>query len=163
LVLIVGSLALLGLALWPAAVAADQKLTKKDMPAPVLAAFEKAYPSATVKGYGKEVEKGKTFYEIESVNGGNSLDISYLPDGTVAEIEQGVTEGDLPAPVKDAVAKKHPDGKIEKAEKATRGAVVQYDVKIATGNAKVEMSIDPTGKVISEKTLGGAKKPTAKA
>ena len=149
--LLVGSLAVLGLALFPVAVAADKKLEKKDMPAPVLAAFEKAYPSATVKGYGKEVEKGKTYYEIESVDGGRTLDVSYLPDGTVAEIEKGVTEGNLPAPVKDAVAKKHPDGKIEKAEKTTRGAVVQYDVKIATGKTKVEMSIDPTGKVISEK------------
>jgi len=149
--LLVGSLAVLGLALFPVAVAADKKLEKKDMPAPVLAAFEKAYPSATVKGYGKEVEKGKTYYEIESVDGGRTLDVSYLPDGTVAEIEKGVTEGNLPAPVKDAVAKKHPDGKIEKAEKATRGSVVQYDVKIATGKTKVEMSIDPTGKVISEK------------
>ena len=68
----VGSLAVVALALCPATVAGDQKLEKKDVPAAVITAFEKAYPGAAVKGYGKEVEKGKTHFEIESVDGGKT-------------------------------------------------------------------------------------------
>jgi hypothetical protein len=37
-----------------------------------------------------------------------------------------------------------------------------YDVKIVAGKSRVEMSVDPAGKVISEKNLSGAKKATGK-
>ncbi len=158
----VGALAMCGLVLDPSNVAADEKLAKKDVPAPVLSSFEKAYPGATVKGYGKEVEKGKTCFEIESVEGGKTRDLLYLPDGTVVEIEEGVAESELPAAVKGAIASKHPGGRIEKAERTTRGAAVQYDVRIAAGKGRIEMSVDPAGKVLSEKHLGAATKPAEK-
>ncbi len=159
---LVGAVAACGLAIGASRVAADERLGKKDVPAPVLQAFQKAYPGATVKGYGKEVEKGKTCFEIESVEGGKTRDLLYLPDGTVVEIEEGVAESELPAAVKGAIASKHPGGRIEKAERNTRGAAVQYDVRIAAGKGRIEMSVDPAGKVLSEKHLGAATKPAEK-
>ncbi|MCX6561361.1 MAG: hypothetical protein NTZ26_12710, partial [Candidatus Aminicenantes bacterium] len=65
----------LGLALVLAGVAAAQDKPKpaavdlKILPPAVLKAFQAAYPKAVIKGASKEVEKGVTQYEVESVDG----------------------------------------------------------------------------------------------
>jgi hypothetical protein len=51
------------------AFAQEAKIKEKDVPPAVIATFKSAYPNATVRGYAKETEKGKTFYEIESKDG----------------------------------------------------------------------------------------------
>jgi hypothetical protein len=132
------------------ALAQEKKVAKKNLPAPVLSAFLKAYPKAMIKAASKENEEGRTYFEIESVDGKVKRDLLYLPDGTVAEIEESVAAADLPAPVKAAVVAKHPKGKIVKAEKSTRGAVVTYDVVVRSGKTAVEMSLDPAGNVLRE-------------
>jgi hypothetical protein len=131
--------------------AGEKKIAKKDLPAPVMAAFQKAYPKATIKGASTEVEEGKTYYEIESLDGKVKRDLLYLADGTVAEIEETVSPADLPPQVKAAVTDKYPKGKIGKAEMVTRGAVAAYEVVVKSGKTTVEMSIDPAGKVLKEK------------
>jgi hypothetical protein len=130
--------------------AQEKKITKKDVPVAVLSAFEKAYPKAKVKGYSTETEDGKTYFEIESMQGKMNLDASYLPDGTVAEIESGVAVKNLPIPVKDAVKAKYPKGKIDKAEQKTVGAVVTFEIKVKVGKSIVGLEIDPSGKIIKE-------------
>lgn len=140
------------------AFAQEKKITQKELPAPVLASFQKTYPHATIKGVGKETENGKTYYEIESVDGKTNRDLLYLADGTVAEIEETVAAADLPASVKSAVTAKYPSGKIQKAEKTTRGSTITYDVRVDVGNTKHEMSIDAGGKVIKETNAGSKNK-----
>jgi hypothetical protein len=139
------------------ALAQEKKITKKDLPVPVLSSFQKAYPKATIKGLSTETEEGKTYFEIESVDGKVKRDLLYLADGTVAEIEETVAAADLPAPVKAAVAAKHPKGKIAKVEKVTRGGVVSYDVVLRSGKTNVELSIDPAGKVLKESKASAKK------
>ncbi|HXM34650.1 MAG TPA: hypothetical protein VN920_05650, partial [Pyrinomonadaceae bacterium] len=51
------------------AAAQESKIAAKDVPAAVIAAFKSAYPNATIKGYAREKENGKVFYEIESKDG----------------------------------------------------------------------------------------------
>lgn len=129
-------------------VAGEKKLTRKQVPAAVLTAFEKAYPAATVKGYSKEVEKGKVYFEIESMDGKTGRDVLYNADGTVAEVEESMAAGDLPAAVRAAVVKEYPKGTISKAEKTTRGNDVTYEVHLMIGKSKHEVVVDPNGKVI---------------
>lgn len=142
--------AVLSLLLVLTVVAQEKKISKKDVPATVIAAFEKAYPKATVKGCAMEVENGTTYYEIESIDGKTKRDLLYLPDGTVAEIEQGVAVADLPAAVRAAINKEYPKGKIEKAEKTTKGSAVTYEMKIVSGKSRVEFVVDPAGKIVKK-------------
>jgi hypothetical protein len=146
------------LALSLSAIAGDRKISKKDVPAAVLTAFETTYPKAVIKGLAIEKEDGKTFYEIESVDGKLSRDLLYLADGTVFEIEEGVTGADLPAAVKSAVVKEHPKGKVSKCEKTTHGSDVVYDCQVISGKAKYSMVIAPDGKVIKNQKAGSPKK-----
>ena len=119
--------------------AQEKKISKKDLPRAVLSAFEQSYPNARIKGYSTEMEEGKTFYEIESMKDKMSLDVSYLSDGTVAEIEEGIAVGMLPDPVKASVKANFPRGKISRAEKKTVGDSVTYQLKMTTGRTSTEI------------------------
>ncbi len=130
--------------------AQEKKITKKHVPQVVLSAFEKAYPDAKVKSYTTEKENGKTYFEIESMRGKSTLDVSYLSDGSAAEVEEGVLAKDLPAPVTKAVETKYPKGKIVKAEKRTADNMVSFELKVKTGKTHVGLRIDPDGKNIKE-------------
>src|SRR5438128_6987310 len=90
------------------AAAQEKKLTAKDVPAAVIAAFKSAYPNATIRGYAREKENGKVFYEIESKENNMTRDVLYNPDGTVAEIEESVAANDLPAAAQQAIHEKYP-------------------------------------------------------
>lgn len=144
-------------ALASTASAKEKRIHKKEVPKVVLSAFEKAYPKAKVKGYTTEEEDGKTFFEVESHLGKTSLDVSYLADGTVTEIEEGVSAGSLPDAVKATLKANYPKGRVAKAEKRTVGTEVTYELKIATGKTLAGAEIDPSGKVL-RKSKGDSEK-----
>jgi hypothetical protein len=133
--------------------AQEKKISRKDVPPAVLAAFEKAYPHAKIRGTSTEVENGKTCFEIESVDGTGSRDVLYLPDGTVAEVEEAVPPGALPGAVRSAVGKEFAKAKIAKAEKTTRGTDIFYEVHVSLGLKKGSIVLDPSGKVLEKNPL----------
>src|SRR5216683_1857679 len=116
-----------------AAVAQEKKITGKDVPAAVISAFKTAYPNATIRGYAREKENGKVFYEIESREGTTTRDVLYNPDGTVAEIEESIAATDLPAAAQEAIHKKYPKAVISLAEKTIAGDKVGYEVAARQG------------------------------
>ncbi|HET8901694.1 MAG TPA: PepSY-like domain-containing protein [Holophagaceae bacterium] len=138
----------------PAARAGEKRLTEKQMPAPVLAAFHKTYPGAAIRGLAVETEHGQTTYEIESLDGKTRRDLSYLADGTLAEVEETIPESDLPAAVLAAVKAKHPKAKLLKAEKDTKGAAVTYELHINEGKRRREVVLTPEGKTLNEEAGG---------
>ena len=129
----------------PSARAGEKKLTEKQMPAPVLAAFHKAYPSAAIRGLAVEKEHGRTTYEIESLDGQTRRDLSYHADGTLAEIEETIPESELPALVLAALKAQHPKAKVLKAEKDTKGATVTYELHVSEGGHHREVVFDAEG------------------
>jgi hypothetical protein len=125
----------------------EKRVAKKDVPAPVLAAFAKAYPKATVKGYAKESEKGQTMYEVESMEGRTHRDVSYSPEGKLLVLEESMDVKDVPAPVQQALDKKFPKAKVRLVEKVTEGGSVGYEFKLTTAaGKKKEVKFDASGK-----------------
>ena len=155
-------LLLAGLLILPRVGAQEKKIDRKDVPPPVLTAFEKAYPHAKIRGTSTEVEKGKTYFEIESMDGTQARDILYLADGTVAEIEEAVAVGALPGAVKTAIDREFPKAKIAKAEKTTRGTEVSYEVHVSLGSKKGSAVVDASGKVLEKNPLKLKKEKTEK-
>jgi uncharacterized membrane protein YkoI len=133
------------------AAAQEKKISAKEMPAPVIAAFKTAYPGASIRGYSREKENGRTYYEIESREGQVSRDVLYNPDGTVAEIEETIDPNDLPAEVRQAVQSRYPKGVIAKAEKTVAGDKVSYEVRIRQGIKRVTIELDPNGQLLHDK------------
>src|SRR6266436_4640881 len=124
------------------AVAQEKKITAKDVPAAVMSAFKTAYPNATIRGYAREKEKGKVFYEIESREGTTTRDVLYNPDGTVAEIEESLAASDLPAEVQQAMKEKYPKAAITKAESTTAGDKLSYEIVATQGKKRVTIEFD---------------------
>ena len=80
--------------------------------------IEKCIDSAKTNVLSREEENGKTYFEVESLEGETARDILYSADGKVAEIEEAVAMSVLPAAVKATVSKEYPKGKILKAKKS---------------------------------------------
>jgi ABC-type transport system substrate-binding protein len=132
------------------AVAQEKKITAKDVPAAVITAFKNSYPNATIRGYAREKEQGKVFYEIESREGVMSRDVLYNADGTVAEIEESMAATDLPADAQQAIKQKYPKAVIRLAEKTTAGDKITYEVSLRQGMKRMSMEFDANGKVIGK-------------
>jgi hypothetical protein len=127
----------------------ETQVQKKDVPEPVLAAFAKAYPKATIKGYAKEMEKGQTMYEVESVEGKTHRDVSFAPDGKLLVVEESMELKDVPAAVQQALEKKFPKAKVNLVEKVTEGGSVGYEFKVTTAEGKkAEVKFDASGKEV---------------
>jgi hypothetical protein len=130
--------------------AQDVKLKKKQVPRAVIAAFKAAYPQATIRGYGREKENGKVYYELESVEGQITRDVLYNPDGSVAEVEESIPSGDLPVDALGALRAKYPGAVVTLAEKITRGDVTEYEAHARVGKKRVSMEFDANGKPLKQ-------------
>jgi uncharacterized membrane protein YkoI len=130
------------------AFAQETKIQMKDLPKAVQAAAEQERAKgATLKGFNKEVEGGKTFYEVETVLNGRTRDLLFDPSGTVVEVEEEIaTDAVPPAAMKALMAR----GKVTKVETVTKGkSVVAYESTVKTKTGKnVEVAVDAAGKPV---------------
>ncbi len=128
--------------------AQDKKISKKNVPQAVLNSFHKTYPKAVIKGMSTETEKGKTYFEIESVDGNVNRDLLYTATGKVAEIEETIPSSELPKMSMKLIEKKFPSAKIEKAERNISGSKVTYELAITAKNGKFVVVLNKEGKLI---------------
>lgn len=133
----------------PSGTARDKKITKEQIPAAVLKAFESQYPHATITGQAIEKENGKEFYEIESTEGSTKRDLLYTAGGKVVEIEEAIDAAALPEAVRSTIAREYKGGKIVKAEKVTHNAKTTYEVQLQIGKKTKAVDLDALGKVIT--------------
>jgi hypothetical protein len=125
----------------------ETRVTKKEVPAAVLAAFAKTYPKAAVKGYAKEIKDGKPVYEVESIEGATHRDVSFAPDGKLLVVEERMDMKDVPAVVQLALEKKYPKATINLAEKVMEGTTVAYEFHLTSAAGKeAEVKFDASGK-----------------
>jgi hypothetical protein len=128
----------------------EAKVDLSALPEAVLSAFKTAYPDAVIKGASQETEQGVTYYEVESVEGTLHRDLLYAADGKAVEIEESMATTDMPAAVQETLAKEYPEAKVLKSEKLTKGDIVQYEMQIQVGEKTIELTIDPTGKIVEK-------------
>src|SRR5688572_14550192 len=73
--------------------AQEQEVSCQTVPIAVRAAFDKAFPEATIKGCVEDAEDGRTAYEIASMDGETSRTALFSPDGTLFRIEEDIALG----------------------------------------------------------------------
>ncbi|MDB5348800.1 MAG: hypothetical protein JWN86_47 [Planctomycetota bacterium] len=129
----------------------EEKVPLKDVPKAVLDAVKAKFPKAEILGAEKEVEKGKTTFELELKDAGKTLSVSLKPDGTILEIETTIAVKDLPKKVSGAVVAKYPKGTIKSAEMVTVGEKTTYEVVVTlAGKEPRELVLDPDGKILED-------------
>jgi hypothetical protein len=129
----------------------EEKVPLDKVPAKVLKAVKDKFPKAAITGSAKEVENGKTSYEISLKDGEQAIDVSLSEDGKILVIEKAMAVKDLPKAVADAVSAKYPKGKVKTAEELTTGTTVTYEVVIELeGKKPFEVVLDPKGKILED-------------
>lgn len=106
------------------------------VPSAIATAFKAAYPNATIKGVSREKYAGKDAYEVESVEKGRSRDLIYLPDGTVAVVEEELIAAEVPAAVTAAIKTDFPQASVTKYERSTEKGVTSYEVALKGAKVK---------------------------
>jgi len=130
------------------AFAAETPLKMSDLPPAVQKTVQEQTKGAQVKGISKEVEKGKTQYEVETLVNGKSRDLIIDRKGAVVEVEEETTMNNIPAAARAAIEKKAAGGKIKKVETITKGQTVMYEAAITTkAGKKTEIQVGADGSV----------------
>jgi uncharacterized membrane protein YkoI len=140
-------IAITATALLVPAVVAEKSLKLTDLPPAVQKAVQEQTKGAEIKNIVKEVEKGKTMYEVETVVSGRTRDMMFDTAGAMTNCEEAVGLDSIPAPAKAAIEKKAAGGKITKVEKVTEGKVVSYEAVIDKKGKTSEFAVKPDGSV----------------
>ncbi len=128
------------------AYAQEKKIQRSELPAAVERTIQEQSQGATIRGFNKETEKGRTFYEAEMLVNGHSKDVLIDSTGQVVEVEEQVEFDSLPAAVKAALEAKAGGAKIAKVESLTKkGKLVAYEAHLRGGKQK-EVQVAPDGK-----------------
>ena len=125
--------------------AEETKIQAKDLPAVVLKAVQEATRGATIKGYSREVEGGKTLFEVETTLNGHSRDLLLDAGGAVIEIEQTIQLDAVPEPVRSALTAR---GRVLSLEQVTRGKTISYEATVERNGRKSEVAVNADGKLI---------------
>jgi uncharacterized membrane protein YkoI len=128
----------LAITLLVAAVAGAQeaKIKFQDLPPAVQATAKAQSHDATVKGYTREIEHGKTEYEVQTVANGKTRDVSMDPEGKVIETETEVALASVPEKARAAIQKEAGNVKITKVEEVKSGQSTVYEAHIRTTAGK---------------------------
>ena len=129
------------------AMLADTKVKLEDLPPAVQTAAKELTKTAMLAGLSKEVEKGKTMYEVETKVNGKTRDLLLDGTGAVVETEEEVDIDSIPAPARAAILKKAGSGSVRKVEKLTAaGPSVSYEAAIKTRAGKnIETGVNADG------------------
>src|ERR1700752_4834067 len=89
-----------------AGAASAKGLQLKDLPAPVQKTVQDTLKGGEIKNISKEVEKGVTQYEVESMLNGGHRDFNVDSKGKLIVVEEEVALDSIPAAAKAAIEKK---------------------------------------------------------
>jgi hypothetical protein len=116
--------------------AAEKKIGYQDLPASVQKAVPAETKGAEIKGYNQETEKGKTFYEVETMLNRMGRDLLFDASGVLVEVEEEIALNSIPAAAKAAIEKRTANGKVNKVERVTKGQSVSYEAEITSKSGK---------------------------
>jgi uncharacterized membrane protein YkoI len=136
----------------PVVRAAEKKITRAELPPAVEKTVAELAKGATIRGFSKEIEQGKTYYEAQLTVKGRGRDVSIDESGKVVEVEEELALDTLPAAVKEGLQKAAGAGQIVRVESLTRsGKLVAYEAAVKTGGKPSEVQVDSAGKALSPK------------
>lgn len=123
----------------------DVKIPLQQLPPAVRQAADRNLLGGVITGASKEIEKGQTFYEIETVRAGHGRDLLFDTEAHLVAVEEVVALDAVPAAVRTALTAK---GKVVKVESVTKGTGVSYEAVVERGGKQLDVLVDGTGKAI---------------
>jgi hypothetical protein len=129
------------------ALRAQDGRAKKGIPPAVQKTADEQSKGATVRGLSKEVENGKTQYELELTVNGHSRDMIIDPSGNILTVEEETKLEDLPSELKAEIQKTIGTAKLIRLESVTKGSVLAgYEATVSKAGKKSGIEMGPDGK-----------------
>ena len=134
----------------------EEKVPLNQVPKAVLKTVKARFSGAELLGAEKEVEGGKTVYEIGLKHRGQKIEATLTPEGKLIEIEKQIAAKEMPQAVQNALRAKYPNAAykmIEEVIKVNGGEerLEYYEVLLVTSNnKKLEVSVTPEGQFKKE-------------
>jgi hypothetical protein len=138
------------------ALADEEKVPPDKVPQAVVRAVKKRFPEAEMKQAGKELEGGKTVYEIAIKDKGHAIDVTLTPEGKILEFEREIDAKDMPKAVAKALRNKYAKATYKTVEevikvKDGKERLAYYEIKLVTaGKKSLEVTVTPAGKLSKE-------------
>ena len=126
-----------------AAQEANAKL--KSLPPAVQRAVETEAKGATIKGVSKEVENGKSVYEVETLVAGRTRDMVFAADGALLVVEEQSSLEAIPAAARSAIEKQATGGRVTTVEVVKKGTNVSYEAVVVKAGRKSEVVVNADG------------------
>jgi hypothetical protein len=101
--------------------AAAKSLQVKDLPAAVRRTVQDTLKGGEIRNISKEVEKGVTQYEVETMLNGKHRDFNVDAKGKLVVVEEEIDIAGIPAAARAAIEKKMAGGKLGMVEKVDKG------------------------------------------
>jgi hypothetical protein len=125
---------------------------KKKVPPAVQKTVDEQSQGAKIRGLSKEVEKGKTQYELELTVNGHARDMIIDPSGTILVVEEDITLDSLSPAVKAEVEKNIGQAKLLRLESVTKGRTLTgYEASISKAGKKSANEMGADGKRLPKK------------
>lgn len=140
------ALAMVGIG-FAAVLTAQSKLKLEELPAPVQETVRNETKGVTLSGISKEVEKGKTFYEVETKSGGKTRTLLVDAAGKITAVEEEVDINAVPAAARQEIEKKATGGQIKRVEMVMSPGAVSpyYEAVVETKGKTSEVSVNANG------------------
>ena len=139
----------------------EETIAVADVPAVVISAVRARFPNATASEASREVKNGKTLYEVTLKDGTQQIDVTSTAEGELIEVEGGLTESDLPAPVTRALNAKYPGAKyriVEDVRTSDPSAPRRnyFEVLLEASDKRfIEVQIAADGTILKEERKAG--------
>jgi uncharacterized membrane protein YkoI len=128
--------------------ASEKAVTMKDLPAAVRRTVQEQSQGATIRGLSKEVEGGKTTYEVEMKVNGRGKDVTMDASGAVIEVEEEVALESIPNAAQAAIKKAAGSGQITKVEKVSGGKETAYEAGLRKNGKRSEVRVSEDGRLL---------------
>jgi uncharacterized membrane protein YkoI len=128
--------------------ASEKAITMKELPAAVQRTVQEQSKGATIRGLSKEVEGGKTVYEVEMKVKGHGKDVTIDASGAVIEVEEEVALESIPGAARAAIEKAAGSGQITKVETVSAGKQLAYEAHLRKDGKRSEVEVGGDGRLL---------------
>jgi hypothetical protein len=132
---------------------ANEDISVKDLPKPVLATINARYPKAELTAARKTLEDKTEIYEVELTNDKTAIEIAVLADGKIDWVAVDLDVKELPKPVLAGIRKKYPAATLDDASivytvKDGKDKLEHYFVELTTKAGKTRhLDVLPNGMI----------------
>jgi uncharacterized membrane protein YkoI len=130
------------------ALASEKAVTMQDLPAAVQRTVQEQSKGAIIRGLSKEVEGGRTVYEVEMKVKGLGKDVTMDASGAVIEVEEEVALESIPGAARAAIVKAAGSAQITKVERVSAGTQTAYEAHLRKDGKRSEVKVTGDGRLL---------------